>query len=311
MCLVNDDECSPSKRCLPDQNLPTRIPIDPTTGFSPIHSPSYSNAQTVSYASTSVTSYGSSTLAGANTYSPPIHYAQAPPPPPPPPQAQDKLTPEPSPGSKRRQAEEYSSNKRRRGVNGAPAAVVDEGDDGDDGEDAHVGPNGGPKHWTAAEKSKLFNWMLGQDDQWESLKAKMNTVFRDVSIFHHGTNAFISSDGLHGLILFLLVQGSVQLFNGRKSFTALKSCFHRNLEVFKQIHAFENYLSSATTADPDDPDSGPPPAQFHSTLERQTYLERKLETARAARVPIGNLNLKTIDHWHEMGWYALFKARYV
>lgn len=203
MCLVNDDECSPSKRCLPDQNLPTRIPIDPTTGFSPIHSPSYSNAQTVSYASTSVTSYGSSTLAGANTYSPPIHYAQAPPPPPPP-QAQDKLTPEPSPGSKRRQAEEYSSNKRRRGVNGAPAAVVDEGDDGDDGEDAHVGPNGGPKHWTAAEKSKLFNWMLGQDDQWESLKAKMNTVFRDVSIFHHGTNAFISLHGLHGLISFFL-----------------------------------------------------------------------------------------------------------
>lgn len=46
-------------------------------------------------------------------------------------------------------------------------------------------------------------------------------------------------------------------------------------------------------------------------MTRQSFLERKLEAARATGIPVGSVNLKVIDHWHKQGWYALFKSRYV
>lgn len=128
-------------------------------------------------------------------------------------------------------------------------------------------------------------------------------------------------------------QGSAQLFNSRKSFTALKSCYHRNLEIFKQIYVFEAFLARATIAslsisetnglvaststsdasanlDPNEVAAIPTPPSFASASDRQTFLERKIEAAKALNVPVSNLTVKVIDHWFDMGWFILFKKRF-
>lgn len=53
-------------------------------------------------------------------------------------------------------------------------------------ENAHPedeGPNGGPKHWTDEEKTKLFQWVMGpgRDMQFNSLQACKNGCLREVS----------------------------------------------------------------------------------------------------------------------------------
>ena len=48
-------------------------------------------------------------------------------------------------------------------------------------DEGDVGPSGGPKHWSDEEKSRLFHWMLDNDERWEAFGTKMNTVFREVS----------------------------------------------------------------------------------------------------------------------------------
>ncbi|KAJ3475507.1 hypothetical protein NLI96_g11791 [Meripilus lineatus] len=149
---------------------------------------------------------------------------------------------------------------------------------------------GGAKHWTDDEKGKLFNWMLNSDEHWEMFATQMNTIFRDAA---------------------------ARLFDNKKSFTALKSCYHRNVETFKQIYAFEVFLAqystgvSSESADPHDIIHAPIPPSFPSSIHRQTFLERKLEAARTiGGIPVGNLNVKVIDHWYRMGWYSLFRKRY-
>lgn len=124
------------------------------------------------------------------------------------------------------------------------------------------------------------------------------------------------------------MQGSEKLYSSRKSFTALKSCYHRNFDVFKQIYLFEAFLTrapnaSSRAASPGTPSSSasarevgdllhaPIPASFDTPQERQTWLEKKLDAARALEIPIANLNVKVIDNWHERGWYPMFKRRSV
>ena len=127
-------------------------------------------------------------------------------------------------------------------------------------------------------------------------------------------------------------QGSEKLFGCRKSFTALKSCYHRNLDVFKQIWMFEAYLIHPRSNSPRAPASSVPspgtpsssasishhaeylqaqlPASFDTPQERQSFLDKKLDTARAADIPVGNLSVKVLDSWHERGWYVMFKRRF-
>lgn len=50
-------------------------------------------------------------------------------------------------------------------------------------DDYEVGPAGGAKHWTDEEKSRLFHWMLSDDERWEAFGSKMNTIFREVGVF--------------------------------------------------------------------------------------------------------------------------------
>lgn len=89
------------------------------------------------------------------------------------------------------------------------------------------------------------------------------------------------------------------------------------METFKQIYAFEVFLAqysnpsaAGEAAEAHDIVHAPIPTSFSSSIQRQTFLERKLEAARTiGGIPVGNLNVKVIDHWYRMGWYALFRKR--
>lgn len=107
----------------------------------------------------------------------------------------------------------------------------------------------------------------------------------------------------------MVVQASVQIFGGRKSFTALKSCYHRNVETFKQIFAFEVFLTRARSEGTVPDEMSALATHSDPSIARQAYLEQRLEDARTAGVPVGNLNVKVIDHWHQNGWYGMFKTR--
>lgn len=81
--------------------------------------------------------------------------------------------------SKRKQLESQytqgTGKKRRSDV------YDDDADDPEVGEDAA----GGARHWTDEEKTKLFNWLMGpnEDEHFDALRTKKNTCFRDVGPF--------------------------------------------------------------------------------------------------------------------------------
>ncbi|KAI1797345.1 hypothetical protein LXA43DRAFT_877996 [Ganoderma leucocontextum] len=198
------------------------------------------------------------------------------------PQEEEEDEPPPPPAStngKRKQPDSATPDagaKKRRQRSGAAGASAGggagAGEDGEDGQDLEVGPNGGAKHWTEEEKTRFFTWMLTSDEHWDAFKTRMNTVFRECS---------------------------AELFPGRKSYTALKSCYHRNLEVFKQIHAFQNFSTNHVRQ-----------LQVENPHAEQPSVESMLDVARVAGLNVGNLNIKAIDRWYETGWYNLFKKRY-
>lgn len=181
-----------------------------------------------------------------------------------------------------------SGKKRRQRA----ATVV--GEDGEEGQDLDVGPNGGAKHWTDEEKSRFFTWMLSSDVHWDAFRTRMNTVFREVRL-PASQATYCGTDLPDALVL----QCSNELFPGRKSYTALKSCYHRNLEVFKQVHAFQVFSANHLR-------------QIHAENPNaaQPSVDTMLETARSAGLNVGNLNVKVIDRWYETGWYDLFKKRW-
>ncbi|RPD61113.1 hypothetical protein L227DRAFT_574736 [Lentinus tigrinus ALCF2SS1-6] len=166
-----------------------------------------------------------------------------------------------------------SGKKRRQRVGGGSASAAGViGEDGEEAQDLEVGPNGGAKHWTEEEKTRFFTWMLTSEEHWDAFRTRMNTVFRECSN---------------------------ELFPGRKSYTALKSCYHRNLEVFKQVHAFQVFSANHFRQ-----------LQAENPNAEQPSVESMLEAARVAGLNVGNLNVKVIDRWYETGWFELFKKRY-
>lgn len=96
------------------------------------------------------------------------------------------------------------------------------------------------------------------------------------------------------------MQCSSELFPGRKSYTALKSCFHRNLEVFKQVHAFQMFSANHFRQ-----------MQAENPNAQQPSVDSVLDAARVAGLNVGTLNVKVIDRWYETGWYELFRKRCV
>ncbi|KIY51801.1 hypothetical protein FISHEDRAFT_36406 [Fistulina hepatica ATCC 64428] len=171
-----------------------------------------------------------------------------------------------SPPLKRKQPDLSNSSqthKRRR-----------ETDDLADGLD-NDGNGPGAKHWTDDEKTKLFTWLMGpgQDDHWMSLRATKNSCLRECAS---------------------------QVFDSKKTYQALKGCYERNFNLFKQIYAFEVFNNQNNNLDV----SGLPEP------DRVREIERRLQGARKAGCDIGTLNARVVDHWKRRGWYQLFYNRW-
>jgi hypothetical protein len=99
-----------------------------------------------------------------------------------------------SSSSKRKQLEsQYTqgAGKKRR------SDVYD--DDADDTEVGEDGGAGGARHWTDEEKTKLFNWLMGpnEDEHFDALRTKKNTCFRDVSHFCAGKHTLYLTTSCH------------------------------------------------------------------------------------------------------------------
>ncbi len=165
-------------------------------------------------------------------------------------------------------------------------------DDPDDPEVGEDGGAGGARHWTDEEKTKLFNWLMGpnEDEHFDALRTKKNTCFRDVGFSYF----FIVS-----VPLLTLSQCALDAFGGRKTFLAVKGCYERNFVVFKQIYAFETFTAGMQQADVDS----------DSEVDRLREYERRIYAARKAGFHVGNLSSRILDHWHRMGWYATFHSR--
>ncbi|KAF5367094.1 hypothetical protein D9758_003979 [Tetrapyrgos nigripes] len=134
----------------------------------------------------------------------------------------------------------------------------------------------GAKHWSDEEKSKLFKWLMGpgQDDHWNSLRATKNSCLRECAS---------------------------EVFGGKKTYQALKGCYERNFNLFKQIYSFETFHNQNGTL-------GVNPNLSEADSLRE--YERRLQTARKAGCDVGNITARTIDNWHRNGWYELFYRRW-
>jgi hypothetical protein len=166
-------------------------------------------------------------------------------------------------------------------------------DDADDPEVGEDGGAGGARHWTDEEKTKLFNWLMGpnEDEHFDALRTKKNTCFRDVR-HQCRSRRFPLSHSIYS-------QCALDAFGGRKTFLAVKGCYERNFVVFKQIYAFETFTAGMQQADVDS----------DSEVDRLREYERRIYAARKAGFHVGNLSSRILDHWHRMGWYATFHSR--
>ncbi|GAW07779.1 histone acetyltransferase mst2 [Lentinula edodes] len=87
----------------------------------------------------------------------------------------------------------------------------------------------------------------------------------------------------------------------KKTYQALKGCYERNFNLFKQIHIFENFLGATGSLE-----LSPDLSETDSLRE----YERRLASARKAGCDVGNITARTIDQWHRNGWYSLFYSRW-
>ncbi|KAG5645525.1 hypothetical protein DXG03_005800 [Asterophora parasitica] len=166
-----------------------------------------------------------------------------------------------SPALKRKQVDPSMQVLKRR-------RDVEEGDSYD------IDGNGqGAKHWTDEEKSKLFSWLMGpsQDEHWNSLRATKNSCLRECAN---------------------------DVFGGKKTYQALKGCYERNFNLFKQIYSFETFHARAANL------------SALNEGDRLREYERRIQSARKAGCDVGNVAARTIDHWHRVGWYDLFYRRW-
>ncbi|KIJ66686.1 hypothetical protein HYDPIDRAFT_85048 [Hydnomerulius pinastri MD-312] len=165
--------------------------------------------------------------------------------------------------------------KHTDGVNPIPSHLGKRRRDGEDIGDFDSDPTHGSKHWTEDEKTKLFTWLMGpgEDEHWNALRTTKNSCFRECA---------------------------VEVFGGKKTYQALKGCYERNFNLFKQIYSFESFHLHA----------GNGPVHSISEGDRLREYERRIQLARKGGCDVGNLNARTIDHWHRTGWYTLFYRRW-
>ncbi|KAF7312130.1 hypothetical protein MIND_00225400 [Mycena indigotica] len=159
-------------------------------------------------------------------------------------------------------------SKRRRELEESPTtAITTESYDDSSGS--------GAKHWTDEEKTLLFQWLMApaHDDHWNALRATKNSCLRECA---------------------------VEVFANKKTYQALKGCYERNFNLFKQIYAFETFHQQAGTG----------PMNLQGEGERVREYERRLGLARRGGCDVGNISARVVDHWHRIGWYELFFRRY-
>ncbi|KAJ7841318.1 hypothetical protein B0H14DRAFT_2782886 [Mycena olivaceomarginata] len=169
-----------------------------------------------------------------------------------------------------------SSKKRQQTDNILTGHVSKRRREAEDSVDPYEDAGGaGAKHWTDEEKTQLFQWLMGpaHDDHWNSLRATKNSCLRECA---------------------------VEVYGSKKTYQALKGCYERNFNLFKQIYAFETYHAHA----------GSGPITSHGEADRLRDYERRLSAARRAGCDVGNITARTIDHWHRTGWYDLFYRRW-
>ncbi|TRM64242.1 hypothetical protein BD626DRAFT_491202 [Schizophyllum amplum] len=177
------------------------------------------------------------------------------------------FAPQTSPALKRKQTEQtlltHAPPKRRRDAEDTPDTYDPEGG------------GQGAKHWTDDEKTKLFQWLMGNnmDEHWNALRATKNSCLRDCAS---------------------------EVFDNKKTYQALKGCYERNFNIFRQIYAFENYCAQ----------SGHPDLSAYGETDRIREYERRLQSAKRAGCDVGNINARTVDHWRRNGWYDLFYRRW-
>lgn len=98
-----------------------------------------------------------------------------------------------------------------------------------------------------------------------------------------------------------MLKCAIEVFGAKKTYQALKGCYERNFNLFKQIYAFESY----------NPHNQAPNISSLSEADRLREYERRLSNAKKAGCDVGNITARTIDHWHRAGWYDLFYRRCV
>lgn len=88
------------------------------------------------------------------------------------------------------------------------------------------------------------------------------------------------------------------MFDRKKTYQALKGCYERNFNLFKQIYSLEAYHNHPGAMSPTLPEA-----------ERLREYERRLQLARKNGCDVGNMTSRTIEHWFIRGWYDLFYRR--
>jgi histone acetyltransferase MYST4 len=91
----------------------------------------------------------------------------------------------------------------------------------------------------------------------------------------------------------------VEVFDNKKTYQALKGCYERNFNLFKQIYAFEVFSAQ----------SGNPTLVGLAEADRLRQYEQRLQAAKKAGCDVGNISARAIDTWHRIGWYGLFYSR--
>lgn len=138
----------------------------------------------------------------------------------------------------------------------------------------------GVSGWSLADKKALYDYVLGQEhqDNWERYKVDRNRVFRNVR--HFISARFCNS---------YCIQAASELFHDRHSESAVRGFWHRSMQTYIAILAFEGFTGGGGDGD-------------LSTKER-------IELARKEGKNVGSLHAKLYAEWKDNGWVDLFASR--
>ncbi|KAJ7322803.1 hypothetical protein DFH08DRAFT_817950 [Mycena albidolilacea] len=125
-------------------------------------------------------------------------------------------------------------------------------------------------HWTADEKTIVYEFILGSDDEaerrFEQHKVNPGHVYKKIS----------------------------NLFEGAHSADSVKLMYMSSLETFAWIRAFNGFIGNSGR----DPNSDDPEA----------VLKSKIAAAHGAGMHLGALEPATITEWERNGWFDLFNS---